>query len=75
MLLLISTSVASCVTCAVRRCALRCAGAGKSDPYVKIRVGQGEQVKTDVKSNRLSPRWDETFDLLVYEPSVEVRWC
>lgn len=45
---------------------------GKSDPYVKIKLGMGQEVKTKHKKGNLNPRFDQTFDLLVYEPSVEV---
>eukprot|EP00903_Cladosiphon_okamuranus_P007574 g7348.t1 len=45
---------------------------GKSDPYVSVKLGLQQHMKTDVKSRTLNPRYDETFDLLVYERSVEV---
>lgn len=46
---------------------------GKSDPYVKVKLGTNDVVKTDYKKRTLSPRFDESFDLMVYERSVEVR--
>ncbi|CAN0556962.1 unnamed protein product, partial [Ectocarpus sp. 12 AP-2014] len=46
---------------------------GKSDPYVCVKLGRSQEMKTDVKNRTLNPRFDETFDLLVYERSVEVR--
>ena len=46
--------------------------AGKSDPYVKMKLGREQVMKTDTKKRTLKPRYDETFDLLVYERSVEV---
>lgn len=46
---------------------------GKSDPYVSVKLGLQQHMKTEVKSRTLNPRYDETFDLLVYERSVEVR--
>lgn len=49
-----------------------CAYAGKSDPYVKIKVGGNQEVKTDVKDGTLNPRWNQTFDLISYERSSEV---
>lgn len=45
---------------------------GKSDPYVKIKLGLGQEMKTEYKKRTLNPRFDEEFDLLVYEQSVEV---
>lgn len=45
---------------------------GKSDPYVSVKLGLAQEMKTDVKSRSLNPRYDATFDLLVYERSVEV---
>lgn len=46
---------------------------GKSDPYVSVKLGLQQHMKTEVKTRNLNPRYDETFDLLVYERSVEVR--
>lgn len=40
---------------------------------MKIKLGMEQEVKTDYKKRTLNPRYDETFDLLVYERSVEVR--
>lgn len=45
---------------------------GKSDPFVSVKLGLAQKMKTDVKSRTLNPRYDATFDLLVYERSVEV---
>lgn len=45
---------------------------GKSDPYVKVKLGTEQEVKTKHKKGNLNPRFNQTFDLLVYEPSVEV---
>ncbi|CAN0393427.1 unnamed protein product, partial [Laminaria digitata] len=42
---------------------------GKSDPYVKVKLGINDVVKTDYKKRTLSPRFDESFDLMVYERS------
>lgn len=49
-----------------------CFFAGKSDPYVKIKLGGEQEVKTEVIDGTLNPRWNQKFDLLVYERSVEV---
>lgn len=46
---------------------------GKSDPYVSVKLGLQQHMKTEVKNRTLNPRYGETFDLLVYERSVEVR--
>lgn len=40
---------------------------------MKVKLGRGQDMKTDTKKRTLKPRFDETFDLLVYERSVEVR--
>ncbi|CAM9659324.1 unnamed protein product, partial [Hapterophycus canaliculatus] len=45
---------------------------GKSDPFVLVKLGLAQEMKTDVKNRTLNPRYDATFDLLVYERSVEV---
>lgn len=50
-----------------------CISSGKSDPYVSVKLGLQQHMKTEVKNRTLNPRYDETFDLLVYERSVEVR--
>ncbi|KAG5179390.1 hypothetical protein JKP88DRAFT_264267 [Tribonema minus] len=44
---------------------------GKSDPYVVVKLGE-EEVKTKVMNNTLDPRWDQQFDLLVHDKSVQV---
>lgn len=49
------------------------ASSGKSDPYVQVKLGLQQHMKTEVKNRNLNPRYGETFDLLVYERSVEVR--
>ena len=38
-----------------------------------MKLGLQQHMKTEVKTRNLNPRYDETFDLLVYERSVEVR--
>ncbi len=38
-----------------------------------VKLGMAQEMKTEVKNRTLNPRYDETFDLLVYERSVEVR--
>lgn len=40
---------------------------GSCDPYVKVSVKQSEKTSTTVKSNTLSPVWDETFEFMVYD--------
>lgn len=38
-----------------------------------VKLGMGQEVKTEYKKRTLNPRFEESFDLLVYERSVEVR--
>ena len=40
---------------------------GLCDPYVKVFLKQSEKNSTTVKSNSLSPVWDETFEFMVYD--------
>lgn len=39
---------------------------------MKVKLGKEQKVKTGIKKNTLNPRFNETFDLMVYERSVEV---
>ena len=39
---------------------------------MKVKLGMGQEDKTDVIKRTLNPRFNATFDLLVYERSVEV---
>jgi len=43
---------------------------GKSDPYVVISLGASVE-KTKVIDSTLDPRWDEKFDMLVYDKAEE----
>lgn len=43
---------------------------GKSDPYVKLTVGNSTQ-KTRTIMNNLNPEWNETFSLVVDDPETE----
>ncbi|CAM9588242.1 unnamed protein product [Discosporangium mesarthrocarpum] len=45
---------------------------GKADPYVIFSIGQEHQQKSSVKSRTLDPRWNEPFDFMVYDPSVQI---
>ncbi|KAH7444348.1 hypothetical protein KP509_02G074700 [Ceratopteris richardii] len=46
---------------------------GKSDPYIKISLGEkGFSKKTQVKKNTLNPDWNETHTLVVQDPSIQV---
>ena len=40
---------------------------GLSDPYAKIWIEKSKKQTTTVRSNTLSPVWDEEFDMLVYD--------
>ena len=40
---------------------------GLCDPYVKVFVKQSEQKSTTVRSNTLSPVWEEEFDFLIHD--------
>lgn len=40
---------------------------------MSVKLGLQQHMKTEVKNRTLNPRYNETFDLLVYERSVEVR--
>ncbi|PKA65091.1 Synaptotagmin-3 [Apostasia shenzhenica] len=47
---------------------------GKSDPYVKLSLS-GERLpskKTTVKMSNLNPEWNETFKLIVKDPTTQV---
>ncbi|CAM9882601.1 unnamed protein product, partial [Chrysoparadoxa australica] len=44
---------------------------GKSDPYCKFYINDEKQ-KTKVINGTLNPRWEETFDVLSYDASVQV---
>eukprot|EP00250_Pteridium_aquilinum_P006946 c16764_g1_i2 orf=140-1756(+) len=46
---------------------------GKSDPYVKISLGEKTlSKKTQVKKNTLNPDWNESHTLVVQDPSGQV---
>jgi Ca2+-dependent lipid-binding protein len=46
---------------------------GKSDPYVRISLGEGTlSKKTQVKKNTLNPDWNESFDLVVQDQNSQV---
>ncbi|KAH7433635.1 hypothetical protein KP509_07G078600 [Ceratopteris richardii] len=45
---------------------------GKSDPYVKMSLGEGTlSKKTQKKMSTLNPEWNETHSLLVQDPSSQ----
>ena len=43
---------------------------GKSDPYIKVKVGNQEQ-QTMHKEKNLNPTWNETFCMLVSAPALQ----
>lgn len=43
---------------------------GKSDPYVKIRIG-GKTFKSDVIKGTLNPNWNEMYEVRHYVNWVE----
>ena len=45
---------------------------GKSDPYVKLSLGEGTlSRKTQTKMNTLNPEWNESHTLLVQDPETQ----
>ncbi|EFJ29282.1 plant synaptotagmin [Selaginella moellendorffii] len=46
---------------------------GKSDPYVRLVLGEGPfaKKKTTVKMNTLNPEWNENFHMLVLDPESQ----
>ncbi|KAJ7297491.1 hypothetical protein O6H91_Y052800 [Diphasiastrum complanatum] len=47
---------------------------GKSDPYVKLTLGEGTlgRRKTTTKMSNLNPEWNESFNLPVQDPETQV---
>ena len=45
---------------------------GKSDPYVVVQSTNGAKAKTSVKKSTLSPEWDETLEINVYDAQAPI---
>lgn len=46
---------------------------GKSDPYVALQLGDSPKVKTDVKQDTLSPKWNQDFSFPIVDPNATLH--
>ena len=47
---------------------------GTSDPYVVVQSGSGKKEKTSVKKGTVSPLWDETLELSVFDVAAPLSF-